>query len=81
MPVHDLHPSIALGNALAFHRLRDNFAGKVRLFFDPAVGRTARRTHGEDGEGGKLLDGFDRALGFHISPEIPAKYLGGALAP
>lgn len=30
---HDLHASIALGTALAFHRLRQAFSGKVRVFF------------------------------------------------
>ncbi|MET4328678.1 amidohydrolase [Bradyrhizobium sp. i1.15.2] len=67
---HDLHGSIALGTALAFHRLRDNFAGRVRVFFQPAEeaeplgGRTVKEQH--------LLDDFDRAVGFHVWPEIPA---------
>ncbi|WP_245474227.1 M20/M25/M40 family metallo-hydrolase [Bradyrhizobium zhanjiangense] len=33
---HDVHASIALGTALAFHRMRDNFGGRVRVFFQPA---------------------------------------------
>lgn len=67
---HDVHASIALGTALAFHRMRDNFAGKVRVFFQPAEeaeplgGRTVKEEH--------LLDGFDGAVGFHVSPDIPA---------
>lgn len=67
---HDVHASIALGTALAFHRMRDNFAGKVRVFFQPAEeaeplgGRTVKEEH--------LLDGFDGAVGFHVSPEFPA---------
>lgn len=71
---HDMHSSIALGTALAFNRLRHNFAGKVRIFFQPAEeaeplgGRTVRDQ--------QLLDGFDWAVGFHISPEIPAGMFG-----
>lgn len=71
---HDMHASIALGTALAFHRGRDNFAGKVRVFFQPAeeAEPLGGRTVQEEG----LLDGFDGAVGFHVSPEIPAGTFG-----
>ncbi|KRQ02071.1 M20 metallopeptidase family protein [Bradyrhizobium manausense] len=71
---HDMHASIALGTALAFHRLRNNFAGRVRVFFQPAeeaeplCGRTVMEE--------KLLDGFDRAVGFHVSPGVPVGKFG-----
>ncbi|WP_213290716.1 M20 family metallopeptidase [Bradyrhizobium sp. sGM-13] len=71
---HDIHSSIALGTALAFHRLRHNFAGKVRVFFQPA--EEAEPVGGRTVQEEKLLDGFDRAVGFHISPEIPAGMFG-----
>lgn len=71
---HDMHSSIALGTALAFHRLRDNFAGKVRVFFQPA--EEAEPLGGRTVQEGKLLDGFDRAVGFHVSPDIPAGKFG-----
>ncbi|MGL3104593.1 M20 metallopeptidase family protein [Bradyrhizobium sp. BR 1432] len=71
---HDVHGSIALGTALAFHRLRDNFAGKVRIFFQPA--EEAEPLGGRTVQEEKLLDGFDRAVGFHVSPEIPAGMFG-----
>ncbi|MCK1581788.1 amidohydrolase [Bradyrhizobium sp. 168] len=67
---HDIHGSIALGAALAFNRLRDNFSGKVRVFFQPA--EEAEPLGGRTVEEEKLLAGFDRAVGFHVSPEIPA---------
>lgn len=67
---HDMHGSIALGTALAFHRLRDNFSGRVRVFFQPA--EEAEPLGGRTVEQAKLLHGFDRAVGFHVSPEIPA---------
>lgn len=71
---HDVHSSIALGTALAFHRLRDNFAGRVRIFFQPA--EEAEPLGGRTVQDEKLLDGFDRAVGFHVSPEIPAGMFG-----
>ncbi|MGY2843445.1 amidohydrolase [Bradyrhizobium sp. USDA 4509] len=71
---HDMHGSIALGTALAFHRLRDNFAGKVRVFFQPA--EEAEPLGGRTVEEKRLLEGFDRAVGFHVSPEIPAGMFG-----
>lgn len=67
---HDVHSSIALGTALAFHRLRDNFAGKVRVFFHPA--EEAEPLGGRTVQDEKLLDGFDQAVGFHVCPEIAA---------
>ncbi|MGY3238232.1 amidohydrolase [Bradyrhizobium sp. USDA 4448] len=67
---HDIHGSIALGTALAFHRMRSSFAGKVRVFFQPA--EEAEPLGGRTVMEQKLLDGFDRAVGFHVSPSIPA---------
>lgn len=71
---HDLHGSIALGTALAFHRLRDNFSGKVRVFFQPA--EEAEPMGGRTVQEGGLLDGFEQAVGFHVAPEIPAGTFG-----
>lgn len=67
---HDLHASIALGTALAFHQLRHNFAGKVRVFFQPA--EEAEPLGGRTVSQDMLLEGFDQAVGFHVSPAIPA---------
>lgn len=71
---HDMHGSIALGTALAFNRLRENFAGRVRVFFQPA--EEAEPLGGRTVEQDKLLAGFDRAVGFHIAPDIPAGMFG-----
>ncbi|MER8492701.1 M20 family metallopeptidase [Mesorhizobium australicum] len=71
---HDIHGSIAMGTALAFHRMRENFSGRVRVFFQPAEeeepvgGRTVVKE--------KLLDGFDAAVGFHVRTDIPAGSYG-----
>ncbi|WP_407121230.1 M20 family metallopeptidase [Bradyrhizobium sp. STM 3561] len=71
---HDMHSSIALGIALAFHRMRDNFAGRVRVFFQPA--EETEPLGGQTVADERLLEGFDRAVGFHVSPEIPAGKFG-----
>lgn len=71
---HDMHGSIALGTALAFSRIRENFAGKVRVFFQPA--EEAEPLGGRTIEQEKLLDGFDRAVGFHVAPDLPAGTFG-----
>lgn len=71
---HDVHSLIALGTALAFHRLRDRFAGKVRVFFQPA--EEAEPLGGRTVQDEKLLDGFDRAVGFLVTPKIPAGVFG-----
>lgn len=71
---HDLHASIALGTALAFHRMRNNFSGRVRVIFQPAeeAEPLGGRTVAEEG----LLVGFDAAVGFHVDTDIPAGSFG-----
>ncbi|NEV02206.1 M20 metallopeptidase family protein, partial [Bradyrhizobium uaiense] len=71
---HDMHSAIALGTALAVHRMRDNFAGTLRVFFQPA--EEAEPMGGRTVQEEKLLDGFDGAVGFHISPDISAGMFG-----
>ncbi|MDX0980143.1 amidohydrolase [Sinorhizobium medicae] len=71
---HDMHGSIALGTALAFHRMRQNFSGRVRIFFQPA--EEAEPCGGRSVVDGKLLDGFDAAVGFHVRTDIPAGSYG-----
>ncbi|MFC7695434.1 M20 family metallopeptidase [Bradyrhizobium sp. GCM10028915] len=71
---HDMHGSIALGTAVALRRLRSNFAGKVRVFFQPA--EEAEPLGGRTVQDDRLLEGFDRAVGFHVSPGIPAGMFG-----
>ncbi|WP_434725486.1 M20 family metallopeptidase [Mesorhizobium sp. RIZ17] len=71
---HDIHGSIALGTALAFHRMRDNFAGKIRVFFHPA--EEAEPVGGRSIVEGALLAGFNYAVGFHVSPDLPSGTYG-----
>ncbi|MER9313744.1 M20 family metallopeptidase [Mesorhizobium australicum] len=71
---HDMHGSIALGTALAFHRMRESFSGRVRVFFQPA--EEAEPLGGRTIVEEKLLDGFDAAVGFHVRTDIPAGWYG-----
>ncbi|AGS24476.1 M20 metallopeptidase family protein [Rhizobium etli] len=71
---HDMHGSIALGTALAFHRMRDKFSGKVRVFFQPA--EEEEPLGGRSVAEGNLLDGFDAAVGFHVRTDIPVGSYG-----
>lgn len=71
---HDTHTSIALGTALAFHRMRQDFSGKLRVFFQPAeeAEPLGGRSVAEEG----LLTGFDAAVGFHVKTDLPAGMYG-----
>ncbi|MGV3553374.1 M20 family metallopeptidase [Rhizobium sp.] len=71
---HDVHASVALGTALALHRMRDSFAGTVRVFFQPAEESepVGGRTVAETG----LLDGFEAAIGFHVKTDLAAGMYG-----
>lgn len=71
---HDMHGSIALGTALAFHRMRENFSGSVRVFFQPA--EEAEPLGGRTVVEENLLQGFDAAVGFHVRTDIPAGSYG-----
>ncbi len=72
---HDAHTATALGTALALHELRDGFAGRVKMIFQPA----------EESLGGAramLQDGVlhdpevSRILGFHVWPSLAAGKVG-----
>ena len=67
---HDVHASVAMGTALALHRMRENFSGKVRVFFHPAA--EAGPVGGRTAANQRLLEGFERAVGFHVNPEMQA---------
>ncbi|MGM4884485.1 MULTISPECIES: M20 family metallopeptidase [Rhizobium] len=71
---HDMHGSIALGTALAFHRMRENFSGRLRVFFQPA--EEAEPLGGRTAVDEKLLEGFDAAVGFHVRTDIPVGSYG-----
>ncbi|MCC8969167.1 M20 family metallopeptidase [Bradyrhizobium brasilense] len=71
---HDMHASIAMGTALALHRMREDFSGKLRVFFQPAeeAEPLGGRSVAEEG----LLNGFDAAIGFHVKTDLPAGTYG-----
>lgn len=65
---HDIHASIAMGTALAFHRMRSNFAGRVRVFFQPS--EEAEPLGGRSVVEENLLEGIDNAVGYHVDPSL-----------
>ncbi|MCP3380361.1 M20 family metallopeptidase [Bradyrhizobium sp. CCGUVB4N] len=71
---HDMHASVAMGTALALHRMRQTFSGKVRVFFQPAeeAEPLGGRSVAEEG----LLHGFDAAIGFHVKTDLPVGMYG-----
>ncbi|WP_246207943.1 M20 family metallopeptidase [Bradyrhizobium rifense] len=71
---HDMHASIALGTALALHKIRASFAGRIRIIFQPA--EEAEPLGGRSVADGGLLDGFDAAVGFHVKTDLPAGMYG-----
>lgn len=71
---HDMHASIAMGTALAFHRMREKFSGRLRVFFQPA--EEAEPLGGRSVAEGGLLEGFDAAVGFHVKTDLPAGTYG-----
>ncbi|MCK1562424.1 amidohydrolase [Bradyrhizobium sp. 173] len=71
---HDMHASVALGIALAFHRIRSSFSGRIRVFFQPA--EEAEPLGGRSVAEGGLLNGFDAAIGFHVATDLPAGMYG-----
>ncbi|MCK1501741.1 M20 family metallopeptidase [Bradyrhizobium sp. 188] len=71
---HDMHASIALGTALAFHRIQSSFSGRVRVIFQPA--EEAEPLGGRSVAEKGLLIGFDAAVGFHVKTDLPAGMYG-----
>lgn len=65
---HDAHTAALLGTARALKRLENDFAGEVRLVFQPAE---------EFGAGSHLflqdgsLEGADRSFGVHMQSDLP----------
>lgn len=71
---HDAHTAMLVGAARILANRRDDFAGTVRLMFQP----------GEEGMGGAalmidegVLDGVDAAYALHITPNCPSGYVAG----
>ena len=70
---HDAHTAMLVGAAKVLTEMRDQFSGTVRFMFQP----------GEEGAGGAkimidegVLENVDRAFAIHITPNLPAGYVG-----
>jgi len=75
---HDAHVAMLVGAARLLAARRAELAGTVRFMFQP----------GEEGFAGAslmidegVLDGVDAAFALHISPNIPAGYIGARPGP
>ncbi|MEO1065230.1 MAG: M20 family metallopeptidase [Actinomycetota bacterium] len=70
---HDAHTAMLAGAARVLAGRRDELAGRVRFMFQP----------GEEGFGGAVhmidegvVDGVDHAYALHVSPNLPAGWIG-----
>ena len=75
---HDAHVAMLVGAAEVLVAHRDELPGNVRLFFQP----------GEEGFGGAVnmidegaLHGIDAAFAIHVTPNIPAGFVGARPGP
>ena len=75
---HDLHTAMLLGTAEVLMRIRDTFAGTVRLLFQPGE---------EISQGAKMMiaegamDGVGAGLGIHMDPLSPVGVLRAKTGP
>lgn len=75
---HDIHTSTLLGVAAVLNGLAPQIAGTVRLVFQPAEEALGgARAMIADG----VMEGVDRALGFHNAPDLPVGQFGFARGP
>lgn len=72
---HDAHTASVFGAMKILHQLRDQWSGKVRIFFQPGEERIP------GGASLMIRDGAlkpmpDRLFGQHVYPELPAGHVG-----
>jgi len=71
---HDVHASIGAGLAGAFHGMRDELPGRVRVVFQPA--EEVVPSGGEALLEAGVLDGMKAALGIHVDPSFNVGSIG-----
>ena len=70
---HDFHTAVVLGAALVLQGLKDELAGTVRIFFQPAE----ENTHGARMLiGAGAMEGVQAVFGLHNKPDLAAGYVG-----
>ena len=74
---HDAHAAIAVGIAIALHRLEMPFG--VRLLFQPAEETIPSGASAMVAEG--LVDGLKGLLAFHVDPSLEAGKIGAKTGP
>ncbi|WP_370873629.1 amidohydrolase [Alkalicoccobacillus murimartini] len=70
---HDFHTTALIGAAYLFKQNQQEFAGTIRLIFQPAeeIGAGAQKVV-RDGQ----LDGVDAIIGLHNKPDLPVGTIG-----
>ncbi len=71
---HDVHTTIAIGIALLLHAHRDQFAGTIRVFFQPNEEGNPSGAPEMIKDG--VLDGLEAAYAVHVDPTLPSGQYG-----
>lgn len=73
---HDAHTSSLLGTASILQSIRDEFAGKIKLIFQPGEEKLPGGASMMIKEGVLIRDKPSAVIGQHVSPNIPAGKIG-----
>lgn len=76
---HDAHTTVAIGVALLLHRLRDQLAGTVRVFFQPNEEGMPSGAPVLIDEG--ILDGLEAVYAIHVDPTLEVGRYGMLSGP
>ena len=75
---HDAHTAVLLTSAIALNEVKDDIAGAVRFFFQPAE-ELVRGAEVLIDNG--CMDGVSNVFGMHIAPSIKTHCIGAAAGP
>jgi len=73
---HDIHSAALLGTGRILHTVRDQFAGTVRLLFQPSEERIPGGALGMIQAGALGSPAVSNVIGQHVNPDLPAGKVG-----
>lgn len=73
---HDAHIAVALGAAEILSRLKDSFAGNIKLIFQPSEESPIGGADEMIQEGVLEAPHVDAALALHVYPDLPSQQIG-----
>ncbi len=73
---HDIHSAALLGAGRILHTVRDQFAGTVRLLFQPSEERIPGGALGMIEAGALRSPAVNSVIGEHVNPDLPAGKVG-----